>query len=81
MDSASAIFTFLSKAALTAVEIGLSKSLVLFTFPKPTLDALIPFAIFSSVTARFFILLVVIASVEIIGLSDEEPVPAKSPAN
>jgi len=62
------LLAFASKAVWVAVLIGLSKSLVLFTLPKPTLVGLIPEAIFASV----------MAPVAIAGL---EAVPVKSPAN
>ena len=39
------IFCFKSRAFWTAVEIGLSMSLVLSTLPKPTIDLLIPLTI------------------------------------
>ena len=45
------IFSFKANKFCVAVETGLFKSAVLFTFPNPTLLALIPEAIFESVTA------------------------------
>ena len=39
------VFAFKSNAACVKVLMGLSKSLVLFAFPNPTLEALIPVAI------------------------------------
>ena len=51
---------------------------VLSTFCKPTLDALIPVAILSSVTAAVAIFAVVIADDVTIGFC---AVPAKSPAS
>ena len=57
---------------------GLLSSDVLFTFWSPTLEALIPLAILSSVTAAAAIFEVVIAAAAITGLW---AVPAKSPAS
>ena len=56
----------------------LSKSLVLSTFPNPTFDALIPFAIFRSVTAPFAIFEVTMAPLATIGIA---ALPDKSPAS
>ena len=69
---------FASSAVCVKVLIGLSTSLVLSTFPKPTLEALIPVAIFASVTALFASLAVVIAA---LATSGKAAVPDKSPAN
>ena len=57
---------------------GLSKSLVLSTLPKPTFDALIPLAIFISVTAPFAIFEVTMAP---LATSGRAAVPDKSPAS
>ena len=69
---------FASKAVCVAVETGLSRSAVLSTFPNPTFEALIPAAIFASVTFASKILAVVIFPSPITGKSD---VPVKSPDN
>ena len=58
--------------------IGLSTSLVLSTFPKPTLEALIPVATLASVTALFASLTEEIAPFATIGIV---AVPVKSPAS
>ena len=58
--------------------IGLSTSLVLSTFPKPTFDALIPVATLASVTALLASLSVVMAPLATTG---KAAVPAKSPAS
>ena len=55
------IFSFKANAFCVAVETGLLISEVLFTFPNPTLVALIPEAILESVTAASCSLVVVIA--------------------
>ena len=47
----SVAFAFKFNATCVLVEIGLSKSDVLSTLPKPTLDGLIPLAILLSITA------------------------------
>ena len=57
---------------------GLSISLVLSALPKPTLEALIPEATFTSVIAPVAIFELVIALFTIIGAS---AVPPKSPAS
>ena len=72
------VFAFKSNAACVKVLMGLSKSLVLFAFPNPTFEALIPVAILIFVIAASEILLVLIAPVAIVGISD---VPLKSPAS
>ena len=83
--------SFRFKAFCVAVETGLLASLVLVTLPKPTFEALIPVAIFASVTlaSRIFAVLtalsasfpVVTAALVISGASAVLPVPAKSPPN
>ena len=69
---------FKFSAACVRVLIGLSTSLVLSTFPKPTFDALIPVATLASVTALLASLSVVIAPLVTIGIA---AVPVKSPAS
>ena len=67
-----------SSAACVNVLIGLSISLVLSTLPKPTFDALIPLAIFKSVTAPLAIFEVTMAPLATRG---KAAVPDKSPAS
>ena len=69
---------FRSRAVCVKLLIGLSKSLVLSTFPNPTFVALIPAAILASVTALVPSLSVVIAPIATTGMA---AVPDKSPAN
>ena len=69
---------FRSSAACVKALIGLSKSLVLSTFPNPTLEALIPVETLASVTALLPILSVVMAPLATTGIV---AVPDKSPAN
>ena len=57
---------------------GLSRSLVLSTLPSPTFDALIPLAIFRSVTAPFAIFEVTMAPFATSGIA---AVPDKSPVS
>ena len=76
--TASEVAYFKSNAACCAVLTGLSKSLVLSTLPNPTLEALIPVAIFASVMAPVAILTFVIAPLVMNGAS---AVPVKSPAS
>ena len=64
----SAIASFVAIAACCNVLTGLLASDVLFTFWSPTFEALIPFAILSSVTAASAIFAVVIADVAIVGV-------------
>ena len=68
--------SFVFNAACCKILTGLFRSVVLFTFWSPTFEALIPFAILSSVTAAAAILEVVIANDATSGLC---AVPAKSP--
>ena len=77
-EAALLILYFKSIAACVAVLTGLSASLVLSTFPNPTLLALMPDDILISVMAPLAILELVMALLAITGAV---AIPDKSPAN